>query len=89
MAQNGTLAYVGELPPCDFCKDFTKAIAGNELAVEVTKAKYDFRTKTGQWANACPSHYRVHRMHRELGVGKGQRLMVHSPELDSDPAGQS
>lgn len=61
MAQDGTVAYVTKLPDCDFC---------------VQLAQYDFKTISAAWANGCETHYEVYRMHRELGVGKGQKLVV-------------
>lgn len=64
-----TKVYVSELPLCDFCKNSSSPLANTR------RAKYDFRTKWGQWANGCEIHYRTHRAHTELGTGHGQELV--------------
>ena len=75
MAKNGTIAYVTELPQCDFCKQ-----GGTNR-----KAKYDFRTSWGPWANGCTAHYITNRAHTELGIGHGQELVVgEEPERTDD-----
>lgn len=61
---SGTEVEVAFLPMCDFCD------------VRSTPAEYDFRTLFGSWANGCEEHYLAYRMHKELGVGKGQRLVL-------------
>ena len=66
MAKNGTIAYISEAKPCDFPhKPGTQP-----------DAEYDFRTTNGQWANGCDDHYKQFRMHKDLGVGMGQKLEV-------------
>lgn len=57
---------VAALPTCDFCD------------VRTTPAEYDFRTLFGPWANGCEEHYLMHRLHDDLGTGKGQKLVVAS-----------
>ena len=54
---------VAKLPECDFapCEH---------------PATYDFKTKAGPWANGCAAHWKQNRAHKELGVGKGQQLVV-------------
>ena len=68
-------AYVSELPMCDFC--------GNNGGKR-RKAKYDFRTSWGPWANGCEVHYRNNRAHTELGTGHGQLLVVGKPPERTD-----
>ena len=68
MADNGTVAFVSELPNCDFGHSDTPG--------GVVKARYDFRTTDGRWANGCAEHYDSHRLHETLGLGKGQRLVT-------------
>lgn len=64
MAENGTVAFVSELPSCDFHPG------------EDHKARYDFRTTDGRWGNGCEAAYEANRMHPDLGLGKGQRLVT-------------
>lgn len=60
---------VTELPSCNFCnKD----------------AEYDFRTQSGSWAYGCSPHYVEWRMYRDLGTGKGQRLVVGETRQQKD-----
>lgn len=68
----GTIAYVSELPKCDFCKN----------AGVTRKAKYDFKTSSGQWANGCAIHFKNHAAQPDvLGTGWGQELRVgEAPE---------
>lgn len=68
MAKNGTEVTVAKLPDCDMCK--------SEHRAEPNKASYDAKLKGyGQWAFICEEH--KHWMaHDELGLGKGQRLVV-------------
>ena len=89
MAENGTVAYVPQLPPCDICKmnDGGKT-ADNELAL----AAYDSRLNVGgQWAYMCSIHYTLYGL-GELGIGKGQRLVVRDETRDAaiarHPAGK-
>jgi hypothetical protein len=51
---------VDRLPKCDFCDN---------------PAHYDFKTRMGPWANACPLHWKVYRNSPQLGTGFGQRLI--------------
>jgi hypothetical protein len=57
----GTTATLSVLPRCWWCPN---------------TAAYDFRTKQGPWAYGCIDHYQEHRMHGELGVGRGQLLLL-------------
>jgi hypothetical protein len=67
--------YVSVLPKCDFC-----ASSG-----VVRKAKYDFRTKWGQWANGCTIHWINNRKSETLGTGYGQELVEgEEPERSDD-----
>lgn len=63
---------VAKLPECDF------APCGQ-------LATYDFKTKAGPWANGCAGHYRQHRAHKDLGTGKGQKLVLvaKAPSVES------
>jgi hypothetical protein len=69
---NGTEAEVAVMPDCDFCK------MNPHLAEKPRKAEYDFRTKNGQWGYGCTAHYKLNRMHPDLGTGKGQRLVLRA-----------
>jgi hypothetical protein len=90
MAENGTIARVVQLPDCTFCKLLTDNAKVNGSPVfAVRKAKYDFRTTNGQWAFGCQLHFEMHRLHSELGLGKGQMLLTVSGIGESDPAGQT
>lgn len=60
---------MASLPLCDFCQ-----IEGKR-----EEAQYDFRTQFSSWAYGCQRHYEQHRMHPELGTGKGQRLVLAKP----------
>jgi hypothetical protein len=60
---------VSNLPQCDFCgKD----------------AEYDFSTVLGPWANGCEKCYKKYRRHAELGIGKGQKLILKSSLLNPE-----
>ena len=59
---------IGLRPECDFC-----AITGQRAG---TPARFDFRTKSGYWANGCTSHYVEHRASQELGTGNGQMFVT-------------
>lgn len=63
---------VSELPRCDFAP----TSAWPNYGPCEGPARYDFKTKGGPWANGCERHYRAYRAFRELGTGKGQRLVV-------------
>jgi hypothetical protein len=67
-------AYVTTMPDCDFCKQ----------SGVTRKAKYDLRTKWGQWANGCQIHYVNNRAHTELGTGHGQLLVCGEPPVKTD-----
>ena len=67
MAKNGTVAYVTALPECDIHK--MNGVPG-------VPAEFDFKTTSGPWANGCEACWKDHRAYRELGIGKGQRLVV-------------
>lgn len=64
----GYTVVVLTLPTCDIC-----TARGYS---PVRKARYDFRTRQGSWANGCREHYNQYRLHTELGVGKAQRLLL-------------
>lgn len=66
MSENGTVARVDELPPCDFCKELGR----------YTEARYDGSTTKGPWAYMCGAHYSIYGM--GLGLGVGQRLKLRS-----------
>ncbi len=53
-------AFVNELPSCSFCK---------------AQARYDGKTKIGQWANMCEGCFKNWGI--GLGTGKGQKLFVY------------
>jgi hypothetical protein len=63
-AKNNRVAYVKELPQCDYCKE----------AGEVVNAEYDAKTKYGYWANVCKKHFNLHCI--GLGLGVGQKLEI-------------
>lgn len=65
-----TQAEVSELPPCDFC-----TLDGRGQRQKLL-AQYDFRTSSGQWANGCPRHFRMHSPTGRLGLGIGQQLVL-------------
>lgn len=55
--EKGKICVVSAIPQCNFC---------------AAPGPYDFKTKSGPWANACESHYKIHREHAKLGTGMGQ-----------------
>lgn len=63
--------YVKVLPKCDIHKYIS-----NDVTVE---AKYDARTKTGQWAHMCTPCWVENRRTEQLGTGFGQELIVGDP----------
>jgi hypothetical protein len=67
MARNGTIAYVASLPECDLHK-YVDNVRG-------VPAKYDKRTRTGQWGYVCEEHFQSDTDGR-LGTGYGQELIV-------------
>ena len=58
--KNHTEVKVYDKKTCDFC-------GGTAL--------YDFKTAAGPWANGCAGCWAQHRYYRELGLGKGQKLI--------------
>jgi hypothetical protein len=61
-----TIAELPHIPDCDYCQgDYT-----------VKVAEYDAQTFGGFWAYMCKYHYLLNAKYAELGVGKGQRLVV-------------
>jgi hypothetical protein len=67
MSRDGTRTTVGRLPICDFCENH---------------AEYDFMTTSGhRWAFACHRHWRQHRLHPDLGPGRGQKLVVQPERI--------
>ena len=88
--ENGTVARVINRPNCYWCNLLAEnAKVNGQPVFAVRKAMYDFRTKNGQWAFGCQTHYEAHRMHADLGLGKGQRLLTVSGLGESDPVGQT
>lgn len=59
---SNTEAKVMALPKCDFCSE---------------RAKYDGKTKNGQWANMCQKDFDEYGV--GLGMGRGQKLVVQQP----------
>jgi len=59
---------VETLPKCDIHK--------YELGHDSVPARYDAKTRTGQWANMCEDCYPKFRYFHDLGTGKGQRLVT-------------
>lgn len=45
------------------------------------KARYDFRTWTGQWGYACPTHWPTMRATPTLGTGNGQYLYLEGEDI--------
>lgn len=72
------VAYVSELPPCDFCS------TSDSPHVKNRKALYDFKTSWGPWANGCEVHWRTNRATPTLGTGWGQKLVVGEPPERTD-----
>lgn len=66
----GKSVRVEHRPDCDICVQSGYS--------PPRKARYDFRTRQGQWANGCTEHYRLHRASDILGVGRGQMLLEPS-----------
>jgi len=59
--EKGKEVVVERFPNCDFCQD---------------QAAYDAKTKNGMWANLCELHWRSYAASTQLGIGKGQRLVI-------------
>jgi hypothetical protein len=62
-----TEARVARIPDCDVCKF--------DLKKSGVPAAYDAKLKMGPWGYVCEEHFQSH-TNRELGLGKGQRLIV-------------
>lgn len=75
-----TAVKVTALPPCDFC-----LLAGVLKRGETPRGVYDFKTRSGSWANGCHEHYHEHRMFTELGTGKGQKLFIEGAPHNPPP----
>lgn len=65
MAQNGTVAYVTELPVCD--------IHGDHDADYDASIVYNGRRT---WANVCEALFKDPALRAGLGTGRGQKLEV-------------
>jgi hypothetical protein len=63
----GSEVAVARLPWCDFHR--------NIIGVNIP-AQYDFKTRRGDWAYGCRECFMANRMYEELGLGKGQRLVI-------------
>jgi hypothetical protein len=59
----GRSVQVSVLPKCDFCNE---------------TAKYDARTKVGQWAYMCTECFKKHGVGK-LGTGYGQEFVLREP----------
>ncbi len=70
MAEEGTVAYVSELPMCAICKMNGDA---------TVPAMYDGATRMGPWATMCPTHFGLYGFGR-LGTGIGQRFVLVEEE---------
>lgn len=70
MSRNGTTTHVLSLPDCDIHK--------HALNMPGIPAKYDKRTRTGQWGYVCEDHFKSDTDQR-LGTGYGQELIVGEP----------
>ena len=70
MSRNGTTTHVLSLPDCDIHK--------YALNMPGVPAKYDKRTRTGQWGYVCEDHFKSDTDQR-LGTGYGQELIVGEP----------
>lgn len=70
MSRNGTTTHVLSLPDCDLHK--------YALNMPGIPAKYDKRTRTGQWGYVCEDHFKSDTDGR-LGTGYGQELIVGEP----------
>jgi hypothetical protein len=63
----GQQVRVERLPECDFCRA--------EEGVR-RPARFDFRTRSGPWANGCQRHFEREAATQVLGTGNGQRLLL-------------
>lgn len=62
-------ARVHTMPPCNFAET-------DEWECDNLPDRFDFMTQQGPWAFGCKRHYEVYRLYRDLGTGKGQRLVL-------------
>jgi len=67
-------AKVHTMPKCDFIDIDDTPCDGEEM--------FDFKTRYGPWANGCTHHYTAHRRYDELGLGKGQKLILSNSGND-------
>lgn len=65
---DGTEAIMARIPECDIHK-LDKGVAG-------VPAVYDAKTKRGPWAYMCQECFDKEAAFKELGIGKGQRLIL-------------
>jgi hypothetical protein len=73
---DGSTAYVAELPPCDIHRH----IRNVEIA-----ARYDAALRRGGWAYMCEDCFTVYGI--GLGTGRGQRLIVAESGTAEPPTG--
>lgn len=64
---SGFNSYVVKIPPCDLCAEWKIC----------TPAKYDVALKDGTWGYVCEKCRTAHAEHTQLGMGKGQELMIY------------
>lgn len=60
--KNDKEVVVNELPKCGFC--------------DHVDARFDAKTVFGWWANMCFFHWEQYAEYKELGMGKGQNLIL-------------
>jgi len=68
VAKSGTEVTVAKLPNCDVCVHVEHRHNPNVAA-------YDAKLKGGSWGYTCEEH-KDWMMYPELGLGKGQRLIL-------------
>ena len=78
MNRQGTHTVVTKLPDCDTCKI---AFRLPDLSI---KAAYDAKTVDCPWAYMCEGCYPLYRMHDELGVGLGKKLVLEEVKMDDN-----
>lgn len=86
---DGTVAVVPMLPPCDFCKQNDR---GKTPEAELPRAEFDARLIVGtSWAWMCGVHHGLYGV-KQLGTGYGQRLVTEASEraaaMARHPAGK-
>jgi hypothetical protein len=75
MAENGTVAYVPQMPECDICKYVGTQSEKDSPATAIA----DVVCKDGRWAFVCQPHRETHAMYPDrYGMGIGQMLMVRA-----------